>query len=365
MQLHVAAVVVVLAMPAMNVAAPIAVAPGHEFTVAKQPQVTVGPNGSVHVTFGVGNAIFCATSIDGRAFNTPVKVGEAGVLALGKRRGPRIAATASSITITAPVGKLGGGKDGDTLAWRSVDGGKTWTGPVRVNSTPDSAREGLHDLAADADGRLFCVWTDLRNGKPQFFGSISSDGGATWGENRLVHEGPLCPCCQPSACFDGQGRLHVLWRNNLSDDRDMYLLSSGDGRRWDTPQKLGQGTWHLRACPMDGGGLAVDDAGKVHTIWRREQTLYRCVPGDAEMSLGTGEQGRTVRGPNGVYFTWIAGRPGTLFVLPPNTSRPTRLAANAIDPAIAARPDGSGPVVVVWEQPGAAGGPIQIATITP
>jgi hypothetical protein len=346
-----------------------AVAPQSEFAAARQPQVAVGPDGAVHVTFGVGNAVYSANSADGHTFAPPVKVGEYGAQSLGKRRGPRIAAAEKALTIVAVCGERGGGKDGDLLAWRSADGGRTWSAPVKINRVAGAAREGVHDLTSAADGRLFCLWIDLRNGKSQLYGASSADGGTTWGEDRLIYQSPgggICPCCQPSACFDARGRLHVFWRNNISDDRDMYLVTSNDGgRSWDAPRKLGNGTWHYRACPMDGGGIAADDSGKIHTIWRREQTLYRCVAGDAETSLGIGEQGRATRGPGGVYLTWITGRPGTLFVMPPDAAQPTRLAARAIDPAIAARPDGRGPVVVVWEEPDAAGGPIRMQTIAP
>lgn len=364
-----AGLIALIAVRGAEPAAAVAVAPGAEFAAARQPQVAVGPNGAVHVTFGVGNAVYCATSTDaGRTFSPPVKVNDHGVLALGKRRGPRVAAAAGWVAVAAVCGERGGGKDGDILAWRSADGGRTWSAPVKVNRVPGSAREGLHDLAA-ADGRLFCVWLDLRAGRSQVYGALSADGGATWGEDRLVYESPagaVCPCCQPSACFDGRGRLHVLWRNNLADDRDMFLVTSADGgRTWDAPHKLGTGTWRLRACPMDGGGLAADGDGTVHTIWRRNQTVYQCADGRTELSLGAGEQGRAARGPDGVYLTWITQRPGTLSVLPPNALYPLRLATRASDPAIAAAPDGRGPVVVAWEEPDAAGGPIRAQTIRP
>jgi photosystem II stability/assembly factor-like uncharacterized protein len=361
------AIAVAVAPDASGAEQAVSVASGPQFAGAKQPQVAVGPKGTVHVTFGVGNAIYCATSGDGgRAFQPPVKVGEAGTLALGMRRGPRVAVTGSGVTVAASCGQLGGGKDGDMLAWRSTDGGHTWSTPVPVNRASNSCREGLHDLVAGPSGSLFCVWIDLRNGRPQLFGTTSSDGGASWNADRIVYEGPLCPCCQPSASFEAKNRLHVLWRNNIADDRDMYLISSTDaGRTWDAPRKLGRGTWHLRACPMDGGGLAADEHGTVHSIWRREKTIFRCEDGQPEVSLGIGEQGRAVRGPDGIYMTWIAARPGMLFVLPPKAERPRRLADKAADPAIAAAADGRGPVVIVWEEAGAAGGPLRALTLNP
>jgi hypothetical protein len=347
----------------------VAVAPIPTLGQARQPQVAVDPSGHVHVVFGVGNTIYSATSNDeGRHFTPPVKIGEEGVMALGMRRGPRVAATARSVAVAAICGKQGGGRDGDVLVWRSADGGKTWSSPVRVNRVTGSAREGLHDLTASADGRLYCVWNDLRDGKIKVYGALSDDGGATWGDDRLVYaspEGEICPCCQPSATFDAQGRLYVIWRNSLGGARDMYITTSADGgRSFDPARKLGHGTWALNTCPMDGGGLAVDADGKVHTVWRRQQTLFRCEDGKPETSLGRGEQARAARGPKGVYLTWISRRPGELLALAPGADQPMTLADRAIEPAIASSPDGKGPVVVVWEEPGADGGPVRAKTLS-
>src|SRR5262249_24079329 len=150
----------------------------------------------------------------------------------------------------------------DLLAWRSPDQGKTWQGPVAVNAVPGSAREGLHAMAAAPDGTVYCVWLDLRAKKSQVYGAASPDGGAGWQNEKLIYESPdggVCPCCQPSVGYDPRGGLHVMWRNDLNGARDMYLVSSEDGGRTFGPSgKLGQGTWRLKVCPMDGGGLAGD-----------------------------------------------------------------------------------------------------------
>ena len=146
----------------------------------------------------------------------------------------------------------------------------------------------------------------------------------------------------------------------------MFLVSSADGgRTFDLPHKLGRGTWTLKACPMDGGGFAADAAGTVQTIWRRGQTIYRCTDGQAEVRLGTGEQGRAALGRDGVWYTWLTRRPGPLMLLAPGAAEPTQLADQASDPAIAGSPDGHGPVVIAWEEPGAADGPIRVKTLSP
>jgi hypothetical protein len=96
----------------------VTVVSGADFAAARQPQVAVGGHGAVYVTFGLGNAIYCARATDGGdSFTPPYKHSDSGVPALGKRRGPRIAVTGDAVTVTAVVGKRGDGKDGHLLTW--------------------------------------------------------------------------------------------------------------------------------------------------------------------------------------------------------------------------------------------------------
>jgi hypothetical protein len=137
---------------------------------AREPQLAV--NGSVvALAFGAGKAIYFSTSVDaGKIFSAPVKVSEAEIIPLTRHRGPRIAFAGRAIVITAVTGKtVAGGahghglpSDGDLMAWRSTDGGKSWSKGIVVNDVPGAPTEGLHGLAADAKGNLFAAWLDKR-----------------------------------------------------------------------------------------------------------------------------------------------------------------------------------------------------------
>jgi hypothetical protein len=333
----------------------VTVAAEDTFAEARQPQAAISPSGKVFIVFGMKNALYCAVSSDGgKSYGAPVKVGEASELSLGMRRGPRIAASKDGVVITAIGGKLGKGQDGDLLAWRSKDDGKTWQGPAQVNTEAGSAREGLHGMTASKDGAFYCVWLDLRDKKSQVYGAFSKDNGATWEGEKLLYESPdgnVCPCCQPSAAYDPKGGLHVMWRNDLKGNRDMYLISSTDGgKTFGKAAKLGKGAWKLDACPMDGGGLAGDEKGQVTTIWMRNKEMFRCEPGKTEVSLGKGEQGWASSGRAGVYLIWIEARPGVLKALLPGSTKSVTLARSAWDPVVAGPLDGKGPVVAAWEE---------------
>src|SRR3954451_11686799 len=100
----------------------------------QQPQVAVDTSGGIHVVWGLGDQIFYARSDDGgKSFSEPAALPQTiSSMSLGMRRGPRIAAGDGFICITAIGSKFKGG-DGDLVAFRSTDGGKTWQGPSVVN----------------------------------------------------------------------------------------------------------------------------------------------------------------------------------------------------------------------------------------
>ena len=320
---------------------------------AKQPQIAVDESGRIFIAFGQGNSISIAISTDGGKSFEVNSVGSAGALSLGMRRGPRVAVTPEAVVITAIGGKNGKGQDGDVLAWRSTDKGKTWAGPTRVNRVESSAREGLHAMVSGPNGILFCTWLDLRNKRTEIYGSLSKDAGTTWEADTLIYRSPdrsVCECCHPSAAFSPDGSLKVMWRNQLKGVRDMYFASSTDGgKTFGEAEKLGQGTWQLRACPMDGGAIAVGPEGQVETIWMRSGSMFSAKPGKPEEPLGRGVQGWAAFGAGGLYRVWLESRPGKLLALSPESLGTITLAQGVTDPVIASNPKGNGPVVVAWE----------------
>jgi len=86
-----------------------------------QPQLAASL-GYTYLTFGQGSTITVLGSTDqGVTFGAPSEIQVAGKMALGMRRGPRIAASRDAVIVTAVVGARGGGADGDVVLYRSVD----------------------------------------------------------------------------------------------------------------------------------------------------------------------------------------------------------------------------------------------------
>lgn len=275
---------------------------------AKQPQVDITADGAVCVAFGRETNVFFVRSNDGgKRFEEPVLVGGLSKLALGMRRGPRIAATPQGFVISAISHA-----DGNLAAWHSGDGGKSWVPAARVNSVESSAREGLHAMAGDGAGNVYLAWLDLRNGKTELWMAGSADGGKSWGENRPIYKSPsgsICECCHPSLAVDGQGRLWAMWRNSINGARDMFMSSSADGgRTFSEAGKLGMLSWTLKACPMDGGQIVLAEDELPQTVWRRDKAIVKTdITGDKILSLrGVQPVGAMANGT--AYWLWQDGR---------------------------------------------------------
>jgi hypothetical protein len=285
------------------VAATARTAPVAEFKAGAQPQLATTADGKAHLVFGRGTEIFAA-SFDRAAatFSPPVKVADVPKLMLGMRRGPRIATHGSSITVTAVGAEL--------FAFHSADSGRTWSQPTVINSTPRSAREGLHDLAASADGRLFLTWLDLRNGKMELWGAESANAGQTWGENLLVYRSTgksICECCHPTALFDTGGNLGVMWRNSIAGDRDLWCATRTPGGTFSPAEKRGGGAWKLDACPMDGGDLIALGNGRFASVGQRAGEIIFAAADGAEINLGKGKQPVAIAQAGGVLLFWQQG----------------------------------------------------------
>jgi len=313
----------------------------------RQPQLAAG-NGIVAMVFGSGESIWFTGSADnGRTWDKPAQVGVLPKLLLGRHRGPRVNISGNSIVVSAISSD-----PGDLLAWRSTDGGRTWSGPVTVNDQPKASREGLHAVADDAEGHLAAAWLDdrLPKGK-RLFGAFSNDGGATWGKNVLLYESPagtICECCAPSLVSLGTGEFAAMFRNVLDGSRDLYTLRLVGGKPAGAAEKTGVGTWKLDACPMDGGGIAVRN-GKIATAWRRDHDVYLAESGKPEIKVGTGMDVAFGANDQGFYVLWST--PAGIEMHVPSAMKPTHLSDAGAFPAIVTVPDGG--MLAAWEENGA------------
>lgn len=268
-----------------------------------QPAIYVGVNESIEMVFGKGNVIYYTNSQDkGQSFTTPVLVDSLQGLHLGVSRGPQIASSRLSTVITAIDRK------GDLYAYVLNRKTGKWQNRLIINDVPEIAKEGFNALASDGTGTFFVIWLDLRDDKKnKIFGAISTDGGQTWGKNKLIYHSPdstVCECCQPSIIMKDK-QVVVMFRNWIGGSRDMYVTTSKDGGNTFLPAvKMGNGTWKLNACPMDGGGISLNERGVLTSVWRRENQLFTAKPGEPEQFLAQGRNASIATVNQNTFIAW-------------------------------------------------------------
>jgi hypothetical protein len=157
----------------------------------------------------------------------------------------------------------------DLLFSRSIDGGKSWSKPIKLSSVSglprddNGALEGFHGVVGP-DGTLYTIWDD-RNG---IMMAVSRDGGVTFSkERRIIPAGPgyfgitgvsrsngfpqigmdprrMDIRSSPRDSKQG-GNLYVSWSDYSNGDVDIFVSTSADhGRTWSLPVRVNSDPIH-------------------------------------------------------------------------------------------------------------------------
>jgi len=280
----------------------------------QMPALAKDAANNIHLVYGSHDSIMYTISGDGgNTYAAPVLVDTLQGLVAYATRGPQVATLKNGVAIIAV------NKQGDIFSYTKNTSGK-WLKTVRVNDADSTDKEGFLGLAGDGNNNLVAIWPDLRtDGHNKLYSATSADGGLHWSTNKLVYAPPggsICECCKPSVVVRNND-AYVMFRNSLQGNRDLYLVHSGDnGQTFGQSEKLGKGNWPLQGCPMDGGGLALNNEGIVQTVWRREKKVFYARPGEAEKEIGLGKDCsiETMNGKN--VIAWVDSTGSIICLLP-------------------------------------------------
>ncbi|MEW6267738.1 MAG: hypothetical protein AB1689_00405, partial [Thermodesulfobacteriota bacterium] len=159
---------------------------------------------------------------------------------------------------------------------RSLDGGRTFAPPLRVNQDRPISHS-FDGLAVAGDGDVLLSWIDSRDGQGKagtYLARVGERGSRVDETEQIGSE--TCVCCRVAVGARAR-RAAVLWRKDFPDQvRDMVLAASDDdGRTFAPAVRVSEDRWRMPACPHRGGAVGVDGGGKVYAAWYTEGTEGR------------------------------------------------------------------------------------------
>lgn len=201
-----------------------------------------------------GNGDLQVSRWTGFSFTTSANILPAGMgTYIANWTGPDIAANGDTVIVVFKALPFDTGK---TYAMRSVDGGVTFSDTVRVDDH-NTGRVFMPALAMDADGNPSVNYMifDGNSADPRWAISRSSDGGLTYGPGQEVSNvlfGEACDCCPAEIAIDGDRQV-LLFRNNMSNVRDIHgVLSEDGGTTFASGGNLEYLGWNVNTCPSTG-----------------------------------------------------------------------------------------------------------------
>ncbi len=154
----------------------------------------------------------------------------------------------------APAGGRGG-RTADLVYCVSKDAGTTWTSPQNVDSDPAKAMRGFFDAIVLPNDEIAVFYLkDVANStkhEERDLRMVLSKNGVFQPE-RLI-DPVVCDCCNINLLVDANGALHVYFRDNNDDIRDIAKITSTDnGATFSKPQIVHNDGWKINGCPHSG-----------------------------------------------------------------------------------------------------------------
>lgn len=263
-----------------------------------------------------GGEIFFARSNDGgRSFSDPVNLSRTPAGDGKGRLTPDRWDNGSLDLALGPDGALyAAWTEYEGALWfsRSVDGGATFSAPLRVAGGREAAPARGPSLAAGAGGRVYLVWTVGDNPEADIHFAFSDDGGRSFGAPRILFESGG-HADGPKVAVDPKGILHLVYAESPAGPFGSYRVrharSSDGGRTFEAPREISES----RAREHDSASfpaVSVDGQGRVFVVWElfpdrrgRPRGLGFAVSGDGGRTFspptvvpGTGEPERGFNG---------------------------------------------------------------------
>ncbi|MCW3122675.1 MAG: C-terminal target protein [Flavipsychrobacter sp.] len=232
------------------------------------PRISLNRTGNPYVLWGKTDSKAYFSKLSGGTFTAPVALNSSFNVFAQSWAGPDMAAFGDTIyasmkvTPEMPITNY-------TYLVHSYDGGASFSMPVRIDNI-DTSTSRFPIVTTTTTGNPMVAFMKFNNSMmdAHYVVSTSADGGATFAPDALASgmSGEVCDCC-PASLISSGSKTIMLFRNNLSNVRDIYSgVSSDGGATFPGTMNVDKKAWALTSCPSSGpDGYLVGDT--IYTVY--------------------------------------------------------------------------------------------------
>lgn len=234
------------------------------------PRVVLNRAGDPMVLWGKTDTKAYFSRWNGTAFTTPIAVGNSGINVFAQSwAGPDIASFGDTVYVTMK-------RTPETMAMnhmyvsRSTDGGMTFSDTMRIDNF-DTSLSRFPIVTTTSTGQPLVAFMKFNTsfGDAQYVVSRSTDLGSTFSADVLASgtAGDVCDCC-PAFITSSGSRAIMLFRNDLSNIRDIWASVSNDGgMTFPGTMNVDNNAWMIMSCPSSGpDGFIIGDS--LYSVFR-------------------------------------------------------------------------------------------------
>jgi hypothetical protein len=150
---------------------------------------------------------------------------------------------------------------------QSVDGGRTFSTPIKVSANQTQALQST--MALDSSGNIYVVWTGRANPTDSLatFLSRSTDRGSTFSPPVKASGTARLPQL-PNIAIDKSGNILITFLDTGQANFPLFAVRSTDGgASFSAPAQISQANETLNISPNRGGLVAFDSGGAAYVLY--------------------------------------------------------------------------------------------------
>src|SRR6267142_2082377 len=229
------------------------------------PQLAVDLGGNIYVVWeddtNTNSNILFSRSTDGGTFSAPKGVSNSA----GFSFNPRIAVDSGGTINVVWQDSPDFYRTSNVFFSRSSDGGITFSTPMNLSGTSNSAFYSTPQIAVHNAGNISVVW-ESDTGNLAIWFSGSSDGGATFSSPMNLSNpfgNSLANSNSPRLAPDLLGNINVVWANDSPGNFEIFISRSTDGGvNFSGPKNISKSST-FSSNPF----IAVDAGGNINVVW--------------------------------------------------------------------------------------------------